>query len=128
MRITASSIASADLGGDGRDDLAVSCKVLSCVTLLTKSLDGDYVPALSVNVPSGGFLATGDLDGDGKPDLIGSGSVLWTALSSRRAQPAPPQSGSTLRPTIGGPVINELLALNTLFPVEADGGRASDWL
>ncbi len=128
LNIPASSIAVADFDGDGRDDLAVSCKILSCVTLLTQDANGDYIPALSVNVPSGGFLATGDLDGDGKPDLIGSGSVLWTALSSRRAQPGPPLSGSTLRPTIPGPVINELLALNTIFPLAADGGRFSDWL
>ena len=108
--------------------MAVACKFLSCVSLLTKDANGKYVPALSVNVPAGTYLATGDLDGDGKPDLIGTGSVLWTALSSRRSQPVAPRAEIALHAALSKPVINEVLALNDVVPVESDGNRLSDWL
>ncbi|MEY2409993.1 MAG: hypothetical protein QOF48_2663 [Verrucomicrobiota bacterium] len=123
-----SSMATGDFDGDGRDDIAVACKVLSCVTILTRDGTNDYAAALSVDVPSGEFLATGDLDGDGKPDLIGSGSVLWTALSSRRAQSGPPPVSQTTREIVPQPVINEILAINSGLPLEVDGDRLSDWV
>jgi hypothetical protein len=123
-----SAMVTADLDGDGDEDVAIACRVLSCVSILTRNGDGDYVPSLSVDVPSGSFLATGDLDGDGKPDLVGSGSVLWTALSSRRAQIAPPAMTDMPRLTVPKLVINEILAINSSLPVDADGGRNSDWV
>lgn len=123
-----SAMVTADLDGDGDEDVAIACKVLSCVSILTRNGDGDYVPALSVNVPSGSFLATGDLDGDGKPDLVGSGSVLWTALSSRRAQVTAPVTIDMPRPTVPKLLINELLAINSSLPLDDDGDRTSDWV
>jgi len=124
----ASSVARADFDGDGWDDLAISCRILSCISLLTRDNNGDFVPTLSVDVPSGSFLATGDLDGDGHADLVGSGSVLWTALSSRAGETVPAASLQAQRQTIVTPVINELLAINSSLPLEVDGDRFSDWV
>jgi hypothetical protein len=123
-----SSLVIADLDGDGDDDVAIACKVLSCVSILTRDGDSEYLPSVTVDVPSGGFLATGDLDGDHKPDLVGSGSVLWTALSSRRAQKAPPVTWDLPRSPVPKVLINEFLAINANLPLEADGRRTSDWL
>jgi hypothetical protein len=123
-----SSMATGDFDGDGDDDLAVSCKILSCIHILTRNGAGTFVPVLGVDVPAGEFLATGDLDGDGLADLVGSGTVLWTALSSRQAQRTAPPALSLIRPEVAAPVINELLAINSDLPLDADGGRRSDWL
>jgi hypothetical protein len=123
-----SSMARADLDGDGDEDIAIGCRILSCVSILTRDGDSNYVVSLTVDVPAGGLLATGDLDGDGKPDLIGSGTVLWTALSSRRAQASPPAVFDMPRPAVPKLVVNELLAINTGVPLDVDGGRNSDWV
>ena len=123
-----SAVSLGDFDGDGRRDLAVSCRVLACISILTATTNGLYQPAFSIDVPAGEFLASGDLDGDGHPDLVGSGSVLWTALSSRRAQPVAPSMPTMTRTPSGGPVINELLAINSDLPLEQDGNRTSDWL
>src|SRR6185436_18175900 len=64
----ASAVAVGDFDGDGVRDIAVSCRILSCVSILSKGTNSDYQPVVSVDVPSGEFLATGDLDGDGKAD------------------------------------------------------------
>jgi hypothetical protein len=128
IEVPTSSMATGDFDGDGDLDLAVSCKSMSCVTILSRDGAGTYVPVLNVDVPSGEFLATGDLDGDGQTDLVGSGTVLWTALSSRRTQKGPAPQLAPPRPEVAGPVINELLAINNALPVDADGGRHSDWV
>jgi hypothetical protein len=124
----AASVARGDFDGDGWDDLAISCRILSCISILTRDNNGDFVPTLSVDVPAGGFLATGDLDGDGHADLVGSGAVLWTALSSRAGETVPAASLQAQRQTMITPVINELLAINSSLPLEVDGDRFSDWV
>jgi hypothetical protein len=128
VNFSASAIASADFDGDGDVDLAVGCQILSCLTIFTLDTNQVYAPSVTVAVPSSRFLATGDLDGDGKPDLVGSGSVLWTALSSRAARPRPPSELQAPRPTLPRPVINEILAINTGVPIDQDGRRFTDFV
>lgn len=132
-----SSMAQADFDGDGELDLAVACQLLSSVTILTR-VNGRYEPAISIAVPSARFVASADLDGDGQPDLVGTGDVLWTALSSRNAaqprqsmdrQRLPGGARVEARPVINDHlVINEFLAANDTFPMEGDEGRKSDWV
>jgi hypothetical protein len=125
----ATDVASGDFDGDGSPDLAASCRVLACVTLLTRSPAGmDYLPALSVRVPAGKLIASGDLDGDGHADLVGAGEALWTALSGRRAQRSGPPRLEGERTVIPGVVINEILAVNNRHPLASDGGRKPDWV
>jgi hypothetical protein len=124
----AAGLAMGDYDGDGKPDLAVSCRLLSCITILTRDADNNFLPALSVDVPSGGFLASGDLDGDGFVDLVGSGNVLWTALSGSASSNAPPMAPPAARSGRIAPVINEILAINSSLGVEADGDRFTDWV
>jgi hypothetical protein len=124
----ASSLAIADFDGDGDKDIAVSCRILSCITILTLSAGGEYQPALTVKVPAGRLLASGDLDGDGQPDLVGSGEVLWTALSGRRAGISGPAVLSAPRETASGVVINEILAINNRFPFPDLPSQRPDWV
>jgi hypothetical protein len=117
----------ADFDGDGTKELAVSCRLLSCITILAQK-DGKFVPTLIVDVPSGAFLTSGDFDGDGKADLAGTGDVLWTALSSRRAELGRPEQEAGKRTSEPGIYINELLAKNSGIRIEEDGGKKSDWV
>ena len=81
------------------------------------------------SIPTAEFLACGDVDGDGHLDVVGAGNGLWTALSSRPAQPAPPPGPPPERsPITDHPVINEILAVNSLLPLPADQERKSDWV
>ncbi|HIG84401.1 MAG TPA: hypothetical protein EYQ23_10095 [Verrucomicrobiales bacterium] len=125
----ATSIALADFDDDGEQDVAVSCQILSCITILTTGDNGLRAAAVSVDVPAGEFLATGDLDGDGQPDLVGSGDVLWTALSSRPGNNGAPASLAltTARQGLPKPVINEILALNKTLTVPGTN-KKSDWI
>jgi hypothetical protein len=122
-----SSVVSADFDGDSRADLAVAGRVLQTLTVLTRNESGDYVPALVTDVPSARLLAVGDLDGDGMSDLVGSGEVLWTGLSSRGPSESGPLAPELERERIPHMVINELMALNSrhLFGPE---GKSWDWV
>lgn len=128
VSVPANDLVSGDFDGNGTTDLAVSCKALSCVSILTRTALGEYAVARSVDVPSGGLLASGDLDGDGYADLVGTGSVLWTALSSRPARRMGGAETAAVRMRAQHPVINEFLARNTGLPLDEDGGRRSDWV
>ncbi|MGK0189234.1 MAG: hypothetical protein ACI9R3_005051, partial [Verrucomicrobiales bacterium] len=119
---------SADFDGDSIDDIAVSCRLLSCVTILRGDGTGHFRPVVTVDVPTGAYLAAGDLDGDGKADLVGTGDVLWTALSSRKSAAIPARTENSIRPSMPGVLINEILAINTDIPIESDSGKKSDWL
>ncbi len=126
--INGSSTAQADFDGDGIVDLAVADAYNKTVTILTRrDPSTPYEPVLTVKVPSATYLATGDLDGDGLPDLVGTGDVLWVALSSRHASNAPPAERLTAR-HVGTVVINEVFPQNTGVPLAADGNRTSDWI
>lgn len=127
-QIAGSSTVQADFDGDGLVDLAVANEANKTVTILTRAnANAPYVPVLTVTVPSAKYLATGDLDGDGKPDLVGTGDVLWVALSGRHATNASPEAQLAARHN-RGVVINELLPKNSSLPLVADGGRFSDWV
>ncbi|MBI4603367.1 MAG: lamin tail domain-containing protein, partial [Planctomycetes bacterium] len=126
--LPASSVAEGDFDGDGDGDMAVACEVLACAFILTRDERGDFLPALTVDIPAGDFIGTGDLDGDGFADLVGSGEVLWTALSSRKAKPGEPPRLEDDRERIRGVVLNEILAINNLLPLKENGGRKSDWI
>ena len=117
----------ADLDGDGDNDLASICASNSCLSIQVFT-NNQYITALTVPVPSTRYLAAGDLDGDGFVDLIGSGDVLWVALSSRKATNAPPTELLSARAVSGGAVINEVLSSNTSLPLAADGNRTTDWV
>ena len=118
----------ADFDGDGLDDIAVSCSLLSCVSILQGDGTGNFNLSVIVDVPAGDYLASGDLDGDGRADLVGAGDVLWTALSSRRSLPVASVPEDTSRESQPGIVINEILAINDAIPVESDGDKKTDWV
>ena len=123
-----SSVATADFNSDGNTDIASSCAALACVSILLGDAYGQYTPYLTASVPSARLLATGDIDGDGLPDLVGTGEALWVALSGHRARTNPPSLLPAARAVAGHPVINEILAANVSLPLDADGGRFSDWI
>ncbi|MGI9240102.1 MAG: lamin tail domain-containing protein, partial [Verrucomicrobiales bacterium] len=122
----ATAITEADFDGDGSEDFAMSCQILSCVSILTRDEDGKRTPGITVDVPSGEFLATGDLDGDGHPDLIGSGTTLWVSLSGTPSGSVPTLPTIPVRPGLQKPVINEILARSET--IELTDNKISDYI
>ena len=128
-KVGGNSTAMGDFDGDGKLDMAVADGTENTLNVFIRnSSEAPWELAVVTSVPSGMFLATGDLDGDGKADLVGSGDVLWAALSSRRTKSIGAQSGELGRATSSTVVINEFLASNVTLPLELDGGRTSDWV
>ncbi len=122
----ASSLTQGDMDGDGIDDLAVSCRILSCVTILKGDEAGAFDPAITVDVPAGAFIRAGDVDGDGLTDLVGSGDTLWIALSSRSPEAGAPYTGSPKRPPMPQVVINEILPSNSRYRFDWSGTETPD--
>ncbi|MGI8603482.1 MAG: FG-GAP-like repeat-containing protein [Verrucomicrobiales bacterium] len=107
-----------DLDDDGsKDDIAAICADDGCLNILTANGDGGFTRVLVVEAPRTDFLAQGDVDGDGKTDLVGSGEVLWVALSSRHTALALPLVAATSRPKLPHVVINEIQPQNTSVSV-----------
>ena len=117
-----------DLDGDGKKEMVASCRNAACINIMTLTPEGRYAVTTRADVPSGRFLGSGDLDGDGKPDLVGTGDVLWTALSSRPPHDAAPGSSDTPRTQLSEIVINEVLPQNTRVPLTVDNGKKTDFL
>jgi FG-GAP-like repeat len=124
----ASSVATADFDDDGDIDIASASATHAAVSITLRNALGEYVPLLTASVPAARFLASGDIDGDGLPDLVGTGEALWVALSGHRIGTNPPPLLPPARSVADHPVINELLALNSSLPLDADGGRNTDWV
>ncbi|HXJ59628.1 MAG TPA: FG-GAP-like repeat-containing protein [Verrucomicrobiae bacterium] len=112
-----------DNNQDGNKDMILSCRQNDCLSFYTVHPNGQAQINLPVDAPSSRYLAVGDLDGDGLPDLVGTGRVLWTALSGHQ----PLETNSPLRQLgqragITNVVINEFLASSNDDPLRADDG------
>ncbi|MDB6030901.1 MAG: hypothetical protein JWM16_1239, partial [Verrucomicrobiales bacterium] len=118
----------ADFNHDGLLDIAAACVGRSCVSFSLGHAGGGFDAPFFVNAPASALIATGDLDGDGLPDLVGTGDVLWTALSGRMPFPAVPPAPIVARTLAPKPLINEVFAANTTTPLALDGGRTSDFV
>jgi FG-GAP-like repeat len=71
--IAASSVAVADLNGDGKLDVVVSNQIDNSLGVLLGSGDGTFQPAVTYRSGSNSFtgtVAVADVDADGKPDLV----------------------------------------------------------
>ncbi len=117
-----------DFNQDGLQDIIAACVGHNCVSVSLGKPGGGFREPFLIPVPSSRLLATGDLDGDGLPDLIGTGEVMWTALSSRAPGPGLPPRPVVIRATPARPFINEVLASNNSLPLDADAGRTSDFV
>jgi hypothetical protein len=123
----------ADVDLDGRQDLVISCRGKDCLSVFPRAGDDSFGSGFPVDAPASKYIATGDLDGDGKPDLVGTGRVLWTALTGSAPTNTAPLQLTGQRPRLTNAVINEILAINTALPVDDDGDlnneeRLVDWV
>lgn len=123
-----SDLVFADVDQDGNKDLVVACQGIECLSVFTPNGAGGFRLLLPADAPASRYLAVGDVDGDGKPDLVGSGRVLWVALSGHAPIETAPRLPISTRPTLTNVVINEILAINTALPVSQDGNRLVDWV
>jgi hypothetical protein len=73
------ALASADIDGDGRDELVVGAPTLlsnrAGLIYILKEVDGALtihatLSDFAIDSGFGGFLGVGDLDGDGLPDIV----------------------------------------------------------
>ena len=128
LGMSVSDVLMRDLDGDGKLEMVASCRNAACINILTQSESGEFKLVTQADVPSGRYLASGDLDGDGKPDLVGTGDVLWTALSSRPPQMAASSTGATNRTQVPDILINEVLPQNSAVPIATDNGKKTDFV
>jgi hypothetical protein len=80
VRVSGRPLASGDLNGDGKSDLALASDDGNLAVLLNYG-DGTFFHA--VDFAAGGNLwsvAIGDLNGDGKPDLVANGTLAGVHL------------------------------------------------
>ena len=117
-----------NLDQSGEKDLIMSCRDLDCISIFAPQPDGSFAYAASIDAPASRFLAAGDLDGDGLPDLVGTGKILWTALSGSAPQATPPLALVGSRIGKKAIMINEILAVNKKLPVDSDDDRIVDWV
>ncbi|MFT4550076.1 MAG: hypothetical protein ACI8XO_001069 [Verrucomicrobiales bacterium] len=118
------SVVSGDFDDDGDVDFVAACRELSRIEIYAGNGIGGHSKVLEVDVPSAAYVAAGDIDGDGLIDFVGTGSVLWTALSGATPPPAP--ISEVVRPKVTGILINELLPKNDSIGIAEDGMKNSD--
>ncbi len=124
-----SDFAILDLDGNGTKELVTACRQAACINISTQMEEGGEFKLVSqATVPSVRFLGTGDIDGDGKPDLVGTGDVLWTVLSSTPPNLTPPRNEVQARALLDGVRINEVLSRNTNTRLSMDDGRTTDFV
>jgi hypothetical protein len=113
--VSVSSVATADLDHDGLDELVLACRVLDCVTIFTRTRKAmrrrSRWTCLRATSSRPGISTATE-----QADLIGSGRLLWTALSSRAPAVVPPLRRTGNRGQLAHPVINEFLASTRAAP------------
>ena len=123
------SVITADINADGLLDLVVGCVTASCVDIyLGEPEQREFGLTLRAPVPTARNVGVGDLDGDGQLDLVGTGEVLWTALSSRPPEHKGVLANDSSSTRIRGVVINEVLAINNDVPLGFDENRKPDYI